>query len=259
MGVLITRKIHTKGTFILFVNYFLFNFSLFNPPFPMAEISLFEIKKFFEKFDEKLTKEEKENLKLIFNKIEGDLNNLKEKSIELKNKGNDFYSKGLLDEALEMYTLSIEADPTNYLVYSNRSLIYYKLKQNEKSIQDCLDGIEIEPSFVKFYIRLATIYSEMASIADDESSEKYVELTKSNIEKGLSYEQGNTILLGMKKELNESVEMSNPLDSFDPATMDSLLKNKNLQDMVQGFVKDKSPEELNDMISKVLGNFNKKK
>jgi tetratricopeptide (TPR) repeat protein len=130
------------------------------------------------------------------------------------------------------------------VVYSNRALIYQKLEQQSKAIEDCIKGIQIEPTFVKFYIRLATIYSE----SDKKAALDY-------IEKGLAFEPENQILLNMKEEL----DVKSPFDSFDPSTMDSLLKNKNLQDMVQNFVKDKTPEELNDMVSKVFGNLGKMK
>lgn len=209
-------------------------------------ITLELVRKFFEKHTSLLSTSEKESINSILNKIECSSVSQEQKdlSIELKNKGNEFYKEGALQDALEMYTKSIETDPSNYVVYSNRALIYQKLEQHSKAIEDCIKGIQIEPTFVKFYIRLATIYSE----SDKKAALDY-------IEKGLAFEPENQILLNMKEEL----DVKSPFDSFDPSTMDSLLKNKNLQDMVQNFVKDKTPEELNDMVSKVFGNLGKMK
>lgn len=208
--------------------------------------SLNTVRKFFEDHSAILTKTEKDTIEAILKRIElpSITNEQKDLSITLKNKGNDFYKEGALQEALEMYTKSLEADPTNYVVYSNRALIYLKLEQVNKAIDDCIKGIELEPSFTKFYIRLATIYGETNK-----------KLALEYIEKGLAFEPENSVLLNMKEELSEE---ASPLDSFDPSTLDSILQNKSLQDMVQSFVKDKTPEELNDMMSKVLGSLGKK-
>lgn len=77
---------------------------------------------------------------------------------ELKNKGNEAFKKGAYNEALDFYSDAIKADPTNYLYYSNRSAAYQKLKQYDRMIRDAQKCIELNPSFVKGYFRLATGY-----------------------------------------------------------------------------------------------------
>lgn len=205
------------------------------------------VKEFFDENKAKLTQEEQKTIQFIFKKfeIQSESSSVedKNKSEEMKNQGNNLFKEGKLEEALEFYNKALSFDSKNYLVYSNRALVYMKLDQIDKAVEDCLLGIEIEPKFVKFYIRLAMIYSD----SDRSKANEY-------IEKGLSYEPNNSILLEMKNNQKEEAEES----SFDPSTMDSLLKNKGLQDMVQSFVKDKSPEELNAMMNSVLGKLGKK-
>lgn len=210
-------------------------------------MKLRSVKQFFEKNKEMISKEDLQAILFVLKKLEikTQVSTPEEKtrSEEMKNRGNDLFREGKLEESLEMYNQALELDPTNHLAYSNRALVFMKLDQVGRAIEDCLIGIEVEPRFVKFYIRLAAIYIE----TDKAKAGQY-------IEKGLSYEPENSALLEMKSSLTKS----SPLESFDSSTMDSLLKNRNLQDMVQKFVKDKSPEELNSMMSSVLGKLGKK-
>ncbi|ELA41084.1 uncharacterized protein VICG_01877 [Vittaforma corneae ATCC 50505] len=205
------------------------------------------VKQFFEENKEAISKEDMQTVSFILKKLELKSRiaapEEKAQSEEMKNRGNDLFREGRLDESLEMYNKALEHDITNYLVYSNRALVFMKLDQIDRAIEDCLLGIEIEPKFVKFYIRLAIIYTE----TDRAKASGY-------IEKGLAFEPENSALLEMKSNLVKN----SPLGSFDTSTMDSLLKNKSLQDMVQNFVKDKSADELNSMMSSVLGKLGKK-
>lgn len=199
------------------------------------------VKEFFEKYSDKLSREDVRNVMFTLAKIEIKCRHIseedKKKSEEAKDAGNNYYKSQKLAESLDMYTKALELDPTNYLVYSNRSLVNTKLGRTQEAIQDCLLGIEVEPSFVKFYVRLAVMYAEI----DKSAAQEY-------IEKGLKYEPDNKILLDMKEPASE--------DTYSSA-MDSVLKNKALQDMVQNFVKDKSPDELKSMMSDVLGKLGK--
>lgn len=196
-------------------------------------------RQFFEKNKEKLAEGDLENVLFILNRIQlksiAPTEEDKKNSDEAKNTGNDLFKEGKFEEALDLYNKAIELNPLNYLVYSNRALVYVKLGNTQKAIEDCLLGIEIEPSFIKFYIRLAFIYRE----TDKALADQY-------IEKGLKVEPDNAVLLELKGVHNEN-------DAFDMSTVDSLLKNKGLQNLVQNFVKDKSPEELNTMMNDVLG------
>lgn len=203
------------------------------------------VRLFIEQNKEILSKRDRNTLSLILRKIEVVkavvTEKDKEESEHLKCKGNDLFREGKLEESLEMYNKALEKNPKNHLAYSNRSLVYQKMKMDEKAIVDCLIGLEIDPTFIKFYVRLGTL------LENAEERMKY-------IEEGLKHEPDNKALLELKGE--EEHETESP---FDPKTLDSLLKNKGLQDMVSNFVKDKSPDELNQMMSSVLGKFGDKK
>lgn len=205
------------------------------------------VRRFIGQNEELISKKDKNILSLILKKIEIQKAEVteadKEESEKLKFKGNDLFKEGKLEESLEMYNKALEKNPKNHFLYSNRSLVFQKLGIDEKAIEDCLIGIEIDPSFIKFYIRLGTL------LEDEGERMKY-------IEEGLKHDPDNKMLLEMKEHVPDTETTESP---FDPSTFDSLLKNKGLQDMVSNFVKDKSPEELNRMMNDVLGKFGGKK
>lgn len=216
-------------------------------------ISVAEVREFFKSNEKQLTEEEYGNVSKAIKKLSLKIGNEKDKkgeSEELKNKGNKAFQEGNLEEALSLYTQAIEADSSNYLAYSNRSLIYHKLNQNEKSAEDCFKGLEIEPSFVKFYVRLAMLYKE----TDQEKAREYCK-------KGLEIEPSNSNLKELEKALKDA-DLTEGNNKFDPNEIDfskigDLLKNENIKGMVDSLVKNKSPEELKQMMDDMLGQFRK--
>ncbi|KAM0679580.1 hypothetical protein GINT2_000420 [Glugoides intestinalis] len=201
------------------------------------------VKEFFNANKEKLSTEEWTSVIRVLNKIIESNSDVtveqKKEAEEHKVKGNELFKEANFEEALKLYNKSLELDPTNYLVYSNRSLVLQKLGKDEEAIKDCVKGIGIEPTFVKFYLRLATLYEGK----DDKKALEYVS-------KGLEYERDNKAFLEMKDRLEEK-------KTFDPSSLGSLLENPNITEMVKSFVKDKTPEELNEMISSVFGKLKK--
>lgn len=204
----------------------------------MVEVA--DVREFFEKNGDAMSQEELDLVLSIISRIEHTepiTQEAQSLSEELKLKGNALFKDADFRSAVELYTKSIEVNPSNYLVYSNRSLAYQKMGENEKAVKDCLEGIKLKPSFIKFYIRLAMIYSE----SDRAKAHEYCL-------KGLEYEPSNDSL----RELAESTR-----PEINSATLGDMLKNKDLQSMVKDFVKDKSPDELSRMINDVLGKLKK--
>lgn len=70
-----------------------------------------------------------------------------------KEKGNDFFKKGMHPEAIKAYTEAIRRNPTDHLLYSNRAASYMKLGEFPTAIRDCDKCIELNPNFVKGYTR----------------------------------------------------------------------------------------------------------
>ena len=71
-----------------------------------------------------------------------------------KDVGNAYLKEGITDEAVRMYTVAIECDPHNHLLYSNRSAAYQKKLQWSQAIKDAERCLKINATFAKGYVHL---------------------------------------------------------------------------------------------------------
>lgn len=71
----------------------------------------------------------------------------------MKLKGNECLAKKDFAQAIEWYTRGIELEPTNHVLYSNRSAAYLSSKNNEKALADGDKCIQLNPAWDKGYNR----------------------------------------------------------------------------------------------------------
>jgi stress-induced-phosphoprotein 1 len=74
-------------------------------------------------------------------------------SQEEKEKGNDFFKKGMFPEAIKAYSEAIRRSPSDHTLYSNRAACYTKLGDYPLAVKDCDECLKLCPTFVKAYIR----------------------------------------------------------------------------------------------------------
>eukprot|EP01004_Peranema_trichophorum_P002409 NODE_1470_length_1939_cov_123.752203_g1247_i0.p1 GENE.NODE_1470_length_1939_cov_123.752203_g1247_i0~~NODE_1470_length_1939_cov_123.752203_g1247_i0.p1 ORF type:complete len:566 (+),score=122.81 NODE_1470_length_1939_cov_123.752203_g1247_i0:61-1758(+) len=72
---------------------------------------------------------------------------------ELKSKGNAAFQAGKNEEAVNWFTTAIKIDPTNHILYSNRSAAYCGLERYQAALDDANKTIEIKPDWAKGYAR----------------------------------------------------------------------------------------------------------
>jgi ankyrin repeat protein len=77
------------------------------------------------------------------------------KALELKERGNQAFELGQLSTAISLYTEAISQDPLNSLLYSNRSLAFFKENQFEDSLQDAVLSRTLDSQNMKAYFREA--------------------------------------------------------------------------------------------------------
>ena len=62
---------------------------------------------------------------------------------------NEAFRKGNLVEAGRLYSEALAFDPTNYVIYGNRSIVRLKLGLNEQAASDAHKARLIKPSWIK--------------------------------------------------------------------------------------------------------------
>jgi len=72
---------------------------------------------------------------------------------ELKAKGNVAFTAKNYDEAIDCFSQGIAIDPSNHVLYSNRSACYAGLQDWTKAIDDANKCISIKPDWGKGYGR----------------------------------------------------------------------------------------------------------
>jgi stress-induced-phosphoprotein 1 len=73
-------------------------------------------------------------------------------------KGNAAFSAGNFPEAVEHFTAAIAADPSNHVLFSNRSAAYASLGQFEPALEDAKQVVELKADWPKGYSRLGAAH-----------------------------------------------------------------------------------------------------
>lgn len=74
----------------------------------------------------------------------------------LKAEGNKLFAEKKFQEAIEKFSQAIELDPTNHVLYSNRSGAWASLRNYEKALEDASKTTEIKPDWAKGWGRKGT-------------------------------------------------------------------------------------------------------
>jgi len=77
----------------------------------------------------------------------------KDKVEALKAEGNAALSAGKFEDAVKLYSEAIELDPTNHVLWSNRSAAHAKAEQWDEALTDANKTVELNPSWARGYSR----------------------------------------------------------------------------------------------------------
>lgn len=64
-------------------------------------------------------------------------------------KGNAAFSAGKFPEAAEHFTAAIGVDPSNHVLYSNRSAAYASMGQYSQALEDAKKTVDLKPDWAK--------------------------------------------------------------------------------------------------------------
>jgi len=116
-----------------------------------------------------------------------------DKALEAKNKGNVAFQSGNFEEAVNHFTEAIGYDPTNHILYSNRSGAYASSKKYDKALEDAKKTVELKPDWGKGYSRLGSAYfflNRFTEAANAYEEGLKVEPANQQLSQGLSEAQG---------------------------------------------------------------------
>lgn len=100
---------------------------------------------------------------------------------ELKAKGNAAFSSGNFAEAIIFFTEAIQLDPSNHVLYSNRSAAEASLKQYDKALEDAKKVVELKADWPKGYSRLGAAHFGLHQLQEAvEAYKKGLELDPKN-------------------------------------------------------------------------------
>mmetsp|Transcript_24767 Transcript_24767/g.42698 ORF Transcript_24767/g.42698 Transcript_24767/m.42698 type:complete len:571 (+) Transcript_24767:91-1803(+) len=77
----------------------------------------------------------------------------KQKAEEAKKKGNEAFAAKDYEPAIKYFSEAIEHDPSNHVLYSNRSAAYASLEQYDKALEDAEKTVSLKPDWGKGYSR----------------------------------------------------------------------------------------------------------
>lgn len=98
-----------------------------------------------------------------------------------KEEGNKFYSAKKYERAIQLYGEAIELDPTQAAYLGNRAAAYLMVRKYTAALSDCDKAIEINPDFLKGYIRASKACVNLGMLTE---AQEYLSKPKVQDKKG---------------------------------------------------------------------------
>ena len=89
-------------------------------------------------------------------------------ALEFKEVGNTKYKEGKYQEAVDAYAQAIQADPSVPAFYGNRSAALLMLKKFDQALSDCKKAIDLDPAYVRGYIRGAKCQLQQGKVRESQ-------------------------------------------------------------------------------------------
>lgn len=146
-----------------------------------------------------------------------------ELSKKVRAEGNDLFLAGKFPESIAKYTDAIKRNPKDAAPYSNRAAAYMKLGEFPMAMKDCDRCLDIDPSFVKAYIRKGNVHFYM--------KEYHKCLTV--YEKGLKLAPNNKELRQGLVKTQMKIQEQQSSGEVDQAQMEQAMQDPEIQQILQ--------------------------
>lgn len=144
-------------------------------------------------------------------------------STKERKEGNELFLAGKFPESIAKYTEAIKRNPKDAAPYSNRAAAYMKLGEFPMAMKDCDRCLEIDPNFVKAYIRKGNIHFFM--------KEYHKCLTV--YEKGLKLAPNNKELRSGLFKTQMKIQEQQNSGEVDQAQVEQAMKDPEIQQILQ--------------------------
>jgi len=131
-------------------------------------------------------------------------NDTNEKAEALKNKGDELAAQKEWAAAAKKYKKAASLDPSRAAYYSNLAFCYEKMKCLREYKKAAMKCIEVEPSFIKGYIRLANAHHQLWEYEEE----------KKVLEQGLELDKQNQELRHMLNEVEATISYREMFEEF---------------------------------------------
>lgn len=144
-------------------------------------------------------------------------------SKKVRQEGNELFLAGKWPESIAKYTDAIKRNPEDAAPYSNRAAAYMKLGEFPMAMKDCERCLEIDPTFVKAYIRKGNIQLFM----------KEYHKCLTTFQKGLELAPNNKELRQGLMKTNMKIQEQQNSGEVDQQQMDQAMKDPEIQQILQ--------------------------
>lgn len=135
-----------------------------------------------------------------------------EKALAEKEKGNNYFKAGKYDEAVQCYTIGMNADPYNAVLPTNRASAFFRLKKYAVAESDCNLAIALNRNYWKAYARRGACRVALKNFQGaKEDYEKVLEMDPNNFE---ATNELKKITLELQSSSSTSPEKEDPKEKI---------------------------------------------
>lgn len=130
--------------------------------------------------------------------------------------GTNYIQENEIDKALAEYNKAVEADPTDYLAYYNRGVVYLKYKFKLKEAEEDIDkALELNPDYAKSHVIKGDIYRVKGEL--DKAMKEYDVAVKLEPDNWCFY-HAKSVLYNQLKDYSSSLREMNKAIEIEPSS-----------------------------------------